>query len=110
MQNDAEFVVNRFRWGSFGMTANMDERGLGRYMVRMGNNPPRLSAILNRLRSAHWSDSDDVAYEYCSQASDTLLRSIKRSDASVITLLTELLGSGAVFPSERAQITRLEAL
>lgn len=110
MQNDAEFVVNRFRWGSFGMTANMDERGLARYMVRMGNNPPRLSAILNRLRTAHSNDSDDVAYEYCVMASDDLLRSIKRSDASVITTLIGLLRAGVAFPSERAQATRLEGL
>lgn len=110
MQNDAEFVVNRFRWGSFGMTANMDERGLARYMVRMGNNPPRLRGILQRLRDAHWSDSDDVAYEYCVQASDLLLRQIKASDSGVIDLLAELLGSGVVFPSERAQISRLQAL
>ncbi|MGL6210935.1 MAG: hypothetical protein ACRC14_14025 [Paracoccaceae bacterium] len=110
MQNDAEFVVNRFRWGSFGLTANMDEQGLARYMVRMGNNPPRLRGIFQRLQSAHWSDSDDVAYHYCAQASDALLRSIKASDAGLITLICSLLESGVTFPSERAQITRLQAL
>lgn len=110
MQNDAEFVVNRFRWGSFGLTANMDERGLARYLIRIGNNPPRLRRIFERLRDAHWSDSDDVAYEYCRLASDTLLQQIKAGDAGLIALLISLLESGWTAGSERAQITRLQAL
>lgn len=110
MQNDAEFVVNRFRWGSFGLTANMDERGLARYLLRVGNNPPRLRRIFERLRDAHWSDSDDVAYEYCRIAPDTLLRQIKAGDSALITLLIALLEAGWTSGSERTQITRLEAL
>lgn len=110
MQNDAEFVVNRFRWGSFGMTANMDERGLARYLIRMGNNPPRIRAIFERLRDAHWSDSDDVAFEYCALATDALLRGLKAGDGGLITLLIALLESGWTSGGERVQINRLEAL
>jgi len=110
MQNDAEFVVNRFRWGSFGMTANMNERGLARYMIRMGNNPPRLRRIFERLRDAHWSDSDDVTYHYCAEAPDDLLRGIKTGDAGLIQMMVDLLEAGWTSGSERTQITRLEAL
>ena len=110
MQNDAEFVVNRFRWGSFGLTASMDERGLARYLVRMGNNPARLRGVFERLRDAHGSDSDDVAYEYCRLASDALLRGIKVADASLIVLIADLMEAGWTSGSERTQITRLEGL
>lgn len=109
MANDAEFVVNRFRWGSFGLTASMDEEGLAQYLIRMGNNPPRLKRIFERLRDAHWSDSDDVAYEYVRRAPDSLLRSLKGSDRTLIDLLIQLLESGWTSGSEREQINRLRA-
>lgn len=110
MQTDAEFVVNRFRWGSFGMTANMDEAGLARYLVRIGNNPPRLRGIFERLRDAQSSDSDDVAYEYCTQASDALLRAVKAADPGLIGLLVQLMEAGWTTSSENAQIARLQRL
>ena len=110
MQNDAEFVVNRFRWGSFGMTANMDERGLARHIVRIGNNPPRVKSIFEHMRDSHWSDSDDVAYEFVQAAPDQLLRQLKTSDATIIDLLIELLEDGITFPSEEEAILRLRTI
>ncbi len=110
MQNDAEFTVNRFRWGSFGMTASMDEAGLARYMIRMGNNPGRLRGILARLDSAHNSDADDVAYEYTTRASDSLLRQIKSSAPDVIATLIRLMDEGVTFPSESEAILRLRSI
>ena len=64
MKYDAEFAVNRFRWGSHGMTASMDEQGLAKYCVSLGTNARRLKPIFKRLIDAHWSDCDDVAFEY----------------------------------------------
>ncbi len=110
MQNDSEFVVNRFRWGSFGMTANMDERGLARHIVRIGNNPPRVKSIFEHLRDSHWSDSDDVAYEFVQAAPAQLLRQLKTSDATIIDLLIELLEDGITFPSEEEAILRLRTI
>jgi hypothetical protein len=113
MQNDGEFVVNRFRWGSFGMTVNMDEAGLAGYCISIGNNPPRLRGIFNRLKEAHWTDSDDVAYEYVPRIRTrnlVLLQSIARTDAGFIRLLIELLGAGWVSADEQRQIDFLKTL
>ncbi|MFO0012886.1 MAG: hypothetical protein ACK553_09100 [Planctomycetota bacterium] len=110
MQHDAEFIVNRFRWGSFGLTASMDEVGLAEYLIRLGNNPTRVKPVFERLRDAHPSDSDDVAYEYTSRASDSLLRSLKGSSPSLINLLIELMDSGWTSSEEQEAILRLRAL
>ena len=50
-----EFVINRFRVGGPGVTVNLDEEGLAFAMVDMGNNPPRLYKIFERLnRNQSW--------------------------------------------------------
>lgn len=64
MKNDPEFVVNRFRWGSFGMTASMDEQGLAEALLSMGNNIPRVQRIFEHLDKHRNSDADDVAEIY----------------------------------------------
>jgi hypothetical protein len=110
LRNDAEFVVNRFRWGSLGLTASMDEAGLAAFMVGIGNNPGRLKPILERLRDAHWTDSDDVALAYVQAAPDALLKALKLSDASIITLLVAMLDSGWTSADERAAIARLQGI
>lgn len=110
LQHDAEFIVNRFRWGSFGMTASLDEVGLAAFMVRMGNNPRRLKAILERLYKAHWSDSDDVALLYVNSVSDGDLRSLRYSDPSIIDLLIKSLETGWTTAREKAAIDRLRAV
>jgi hypothetical protein len=113
MQNDGEFVVNRFRWGSFGLTVNMDEAGLADYCISIGNNPPRLRGIFNRLKEAHWTDSDDVSYEYVTRIRArnlALLQSIARTDAGFIRLLIELLGASWVTADEQRQIDFLKTL
>lgn len=110
MQYDAEFIVNRFRWGSFGLTASMDERGLADYLISLGNNPHRVTPVFERLRDAHSSDSDDVAYEYTSRAPDSLLRSLKTSSPSLIDLLIELMESGWTSSEEQEAILRLRTL
>ena len=113
MEYDAEFVVNRYRWGSFGMTANMDEAGLAEFLVRLGNNPGRLKKIFERLKSAHWTDSDDVAYEYVTRMRkgySTTMASIARVDSALIDLLIALLESGWTTGGERTEIDYLKTL
>lgn len=109
MKQDGEFVVNRFRWGGFAMTASMDEEGLAEFCIGLGNNPERLRRIFTRLEDAHWSDSDDVAYEYSSRASSALLRSIASADPGVICQLIRMLESGFTTWGEKEQIARLRA-
>ncbi len=64
MKSDPAFVINRFRWGSFGMTLSMDEKGLAQALVKMGTNMRRVRSVFERLQSAHPSDVDDVARLY----------------------------------------------
>jgi hypothetical protein len=110
MERDAEFVVNRFRYGSFSMTMDMDEEGLAKYMVRIGMNPPRLKRIFEHLRQKHFTDSDDVALAFVQRAPMRLLRSLKLADPSVINLIIELLGAGWTAGDEQDAIDLLKRL
>lgn len=113
MENDAEFVCNRFRWGSFGMTANMDEEGLADFCVRIGFNPPRLRAIFRRLQSAHWTDSDDVTHYYVDKMRrrhDATMRQLAQADRGFIELLIALLESGWTTGGEYEAIRYLRGL
>jgi hypothetical protein len=62
--NDPEFVVNRFRWGGWGMTFNMDEKGLAGALISMGRNLDRVLGVFKHLDADRNSDVDDVAYYY----------------------------------------------
>ncbi len=97
-QFDPEFVVNRFRWGSFGLTANMDEDGLAQAMVEMGVNPSRLQGIFERLLKRHNSDADDVALLYVQKmrksGRENQLKFIATENKKVIQLMIECLTGG----------------
>ncbi len=108
-KHDGEFVVNRFRWGSFGLTASMDEKGLAKFCVAQGNNVRRLRSIFDRLEKAHPSDSDDVAVEYVNMLSDEQIKKLKATDSVFIDQLIRLLDSGFTFADEKAAINRLKA-
>jgi hypothetical protein len=108
MKQEGEFLVNRFRFGGFGMTSNMDEKGLARFCVRNIDNPPRLRRIFERLRENHFTDSDDVAVHFVEQASDYQLRTLKMRDPKLIELLIRLLNAGYTASDESRAITRLK--
>ncbi|SEW00028.1 hypothetical protein SAMN04488515_0586 [Cognatiyoonia koreensis] len=113
MNQDAEFVVNRFRWGAFRMTASMDEDGLAEFLTTIGNNPPRLTKIFNWLVKHHYSDSDDIAVQYTEKMQakhGALMASIARSDPAFVRLLIACMEDGRTFPDERRAITYLEGL
>jgi hypothetical protein len=95
LADDATFVVNRFRWGSFGLTASMDEEGLATALASMGTNIPRIRAIFRRLSSAHWSDVDDVAVLYVHKIKHnaSVLNAV-RSDDPLRQLLIKSLDEG----------------
>ncbi|KGJ03994.1 hypothetical protein SAMN04487972_103238 [Paracoccus halophilus] len=108
---DPEFVINRFRTGGWGMTVNMDEKGLARFLVSLGNNTERLKRIFDRLEKSHWSDSDDVALEYVGLLSDRELVALRDSDGgALVAQLIRLLGAGYLAGSERRAIERLRAI
>lgn len=97
-QFDPEFVINRFRWGSFGLTANMDEAGLAQAMVDMGANPRRIEGIFERLLKRHNSDADDVALLYVQKMRNTgrsdQLKMMAMENKKVIQLMIECLTGG----------------
>lgn len=111
MNNDPEFVVNRFRTGSFGMTINMDEAGLADALAAMGPNMPRVGRIFRHLYDKHNSDSDDVAVLY--------VEKIKRSpstvqalgaDGALVQLLVDILDEGWTSREEQEAISWLRGL
>ncbi len=107
--DDATFVVNRFRWGSFGMTANMDEEGLAQALANMGTNIPRVRAIFERLYSAHWSDVDDVAVLYLQKIKNnsSVLGAVK-ADSQLRDLLIKSMDEGYTSSGEAAAIELLK--
>jgi hypothetical protein len=104
---DAEFVVNRFRFGGLSMTASMDEEGLAAFLVQVGGNAQRVRRIFEHLRNKHFTDSDDVALAYVQAAPMALLQSLKRADPGLIALLIGLLKAGWTADDEKAAIVKL---
>lgn len=112
MKYDPEFVINRFRWGSFGFTADMDENGLTNALIKMGNNPDRLYKIFLRILSAHYSDSDDVANLYVRKMlakSPNTLSQMAKNSPKLINLLIKCLG-GWKTSEEKKHIKLLKGL
>ncbi|MBK4214574.1 hypothetical protein JJJ17_01400 [Paracoccus caeni] len=109
VDQDGEFVVNRFRTGGWGMTVNMDEDGLADFCVTLGTNTRRLRSIFDRLEKAHWSDSDDVAVAYVNKLGDAQIAALQVSDRDFVTQLVRLLNAGITTSDERMAIARLEA-
>lgn len=108
-KHDGEFVVNRFRWGGWGMTANMDEKGLAKFCVEQGDNVRRLRSIFDRLEDAHGSDVDDVAQIYVGMLSDARIARLKALDGVFINQLIRVMDEGITTPGEVSQIARLRA-
>lgn len=113
MNQDAEFVVNRFRWGSFRMTASMDEKGLATYLTTMGNNPRRLKKVFEWLDKHHNSDADDVAVIYSKlmrTKHSSTMTALARSDKSFIQLLIKCMDEGWTASDEKKEIEYLKSL
>lgn len=109
-KHDAEFVINSFRTGGWGMTVNMDEKGLAKYCASLGNHTDRLIRIFDRLESQHWTDSDDVTLEYLKLKSDTELAELQRIAPLLIEQFIRLLKAGYTANDESQAIKRLEGL
>lgn len=109
MADDATFVVNRFRWGSFGLTASMDEAGLAKALAAMGTNIPRITAIFERLYSAHNSDVDDVAELYVNEIrNNSMVLNLVRQNTKLRDLLIKSLDEGWTSSGEYAAIATLK--
>lgn len=114
MRDDPAFVINRFRWGGWGMTVSMDEQGLADALFAMGTNMQRVYPIFRRLESAHPSDVDDVAVKYVQKlrASPTAtpIRGALKSHAQLRTLLVRAMKGGWTSAEEKSAIGFLEGL
>ena len=110
LNDDAQFTINRFRWGGWGLTVHMDEEGLAQCLVEMGNNEPRILKIFERLDQKHNSDVDDVALLYVQKmntpANTPLLKSMRR----LIPLLVRVMEEGWTTAKEKAAIEFLKGL
>ena len=108
--HDPEFVINRFRIGGWGVTFNMDEKGLAKFCAGLGNNTDRLTRIFTRLEKHHYNDSDDVAVLYVEQLTEQQLGALQTADPGFVRLLIRLLEDGFVAGDERRAIKRLQAV
>lgn len=110
---DGEFICNRFRWGSFGVTVNMDEQGLADFMIKEAANMPRIEGIVDRLISAHWTDSDDVVLLFVQgmqKKNPGGLKAIKTHRPSLHKKLIKALDDGWTTGEEYKAMDYLKAL
>lgn len=114
MEHDPEFVINRFRLGGWGMTFNMDEKGLAKALADMGPNADRLLPIFERLDSAHKGDSDDVVMHYLQRlratGRESVLRTMAKVKPELIRVLIKILDDGWTTAEEKAAIEGLRKL
>jgi hypothetical protein len=114
MENDPEFVINRFRVGGVGMTFNMDEQGLGNALAGMGSNVERIFKVFKRLADKNGSDADDVAVYFMRKlqnpAGQQLLRKFVTVKPGLIDLLITVLDEGWTTAEEQKFIDQLKAL
>ncbi len=113
-ENDPAFVINRFRWGSFGATFNMDEDGLADALVAMKANLIRVHKIFEYLDKKHNSDVDDVAVLYVKKLrqsvfSHMVLAALKQH-MPLRSLLIRVMEEGWTGSDERAAINYLKTV
>jgi hypothetical protein len=113
-QNDPAFVINRFRWGSFGVTFNMDEDGLAEALVNMRANMQRIYPIFQRLDQHHNSDADDVALLYVQKLQKSPNKSVivaaLKQHEPLRKLLIKVMDEGWTTSEEKAAISFLQAV
>ena len=115
-KHDAEFIVNRFRTGGWGMTVDMDEAGLADHLVSLGGNADRLTSVFARLKAAHWTDCDDVAAIYTGKmrlGHDATMRAMARSNPALIRLISDCMTGGTVnwlSAAEKVEVAYLKQL
>jgi len=108
---DPAFLVNRFRWGSLGVTFNMDEDGLAKALAAMGTNMRRVKAIFEHLNKKHNSDADDVAVRYVNLItnSPTIVAALK-AEKPLVELLIRVMDEGWTSDEEKKAIEFLRGL
>jgi len=111
MKSDPAFIVNRFRWGSLGITFNMDESGLAKALVAMGTNTGRVMDIFKHLNHNHNSDADDVAVLYVNQIkkAPSTMAALK-SNQQLVALLIRIMDEGWTGKEEKKAIEFLKEL
>ncbi len=110
LQEDAAFIINRHRVGSFSMTINMDESGLADELVSFGRNEPRLIRVFRRLDRVHNSDADDVAFEYVSKMRASGRASTLKTMLQLREILIKVMDEGFTSSSEKEAIDFLKSL
>jgi hypothetical protein len=108
VKRDATFFVNRYRWGSLGMTFSMDEAGLAKALADVGTNFQRVKIIFDYLDRKHNNDSDDVARDYITYIkTNGVLARLKASNDPLKDTLRNILGTGLVTSSDKEAMRAL---
>ncbi len=99
-----ELISSHTSWG------NLDEEGLGGYLLRLVRRDPTQSSfvqeVLNTLGS---TDRDDVSFGFASQATDNDLLRLARSAVgrALLERLYDELTSGSIWANEQEQANRI---
>lgn len=111
MKQDAAFIVNRFRWGSLGVTINMDEDGLATSLAAMKKNTGRVYEVFEHLNVHHNSDVDDVAVRYVKlvKRAPGVPQAIK-SHKKLLPFLIRMMDEGWTSTEEKNAISFLKSI
>ena len=111
LTRDPAFVVNRYRWGSVGVTFKLDTDGLAKCLIAMGSNFRRVQTIYQYIVSNHSYYSDDVALAYVQlvQKNAPLLNLFTR-EKNLQKLMADALDSGWVTADEKKAVVFLRGL
>lgn len=110
LQEDAAFIINRHRIGSFGVTVNMDEVGLAKELISFGVNEERLLRVFTRLDKHHNSDVDDVAVYYVKGMQQGGNKSRLKSMPRLVQELIRYMDEGWTSGEEKELIEFLKGL
>ncbi len=110
LQEDAAFIINRFRVGGWGATLHLDEEKLAKELVSFGKNEQRLRRIFARLDKYHNSDVDDVAEIYVNLMKSGGYESTLKSMKLLVKDLIRYMEEGWTSSGEQAVIDYLKSL
>jgi len=112
LRDDARFIVNRYRWGSLGMSLSIDEEGLANALFRMRTNVRRVYRVMKLLSTSFSCDADDVAVLYVKKlmkgrvASGDIIRAMQHYPI-LLKLLIKVMDDGWTDGEEYAAIRYL---
>lgn len=111
LSRDPAFVVNRYRWGSVGVTFKLDTDGLAQCLIAMGGNFRRVNTIYDYIVENHSYYSDDVALAYIKIIkTKPAILTVFKNETALKKKMIDAMKTGWVTSDEKNAITYIQDL